>query len=63
MDLALIECIYLLSHSNKIKYKCQCQGVAVRKLRDKDLFKSLNIKTGNMNKIKIYLIFTLTIEY
>ncbi|ACH50113.1 hypothetical protein SA22_2456 [Salmonella enterica subsp. enterica serovar Agona str. 22.H.04] len=39
MDLALIECIYLLSHSNKIKYKCQCQGVAVRKLRDKDLFK------------------------
>ncbi len=40
--------------------KSQYQGVAVRKHRDKDLFKK---KYKNMNETQIYLILTITIEY
>lgn len=40
--------------------KSQFQGVAVRKQRDKELFKK---KFKNMNKTQIYLILTITREY
>lgn len=46
--------------TSKSMNKCQCQGVAVRKHRDKNLFKK---EFKNMDKTQIYLILTLTIEY
>ncbi len=44
--------------TSKSMNKCQRQGVAVRKHRDKDLFKK---KFKSMIEIQIYLIFTITI--
>lgn len=44
--------------TSKSMNKCQCQGVDVRKHRDKDLLKK---KFKSMIEIQIYLIFTITI--
>ena len=40
-NLAMTEYTCLLPHSSKIKYKMSVSGVAVRKHRDKDLYKGV----------------------